>query len=321
MQSVPRFVYSFYVDNNPDYRACVLLAGSGRGGTTWLAEVINYDNAFRFMFEPFYSARVPECKNFGDYTYLRPQENNSSYLDPALSIFSGRVRNGWIDAYNRRLKADRRLVKDIRTNLMLGWVRAHFPGMPIILVLRHPCAVAHSRCKERWPADLERVFFSQLPLVEDYLAPFHRVARELRSDFERHVFWWCVETYVPLMQFTPGEILITTYEDCVNSPGTEVERIFDFLAKPFHRDVLTVVRKPSSQTRWNRYSQNISAIVLGDDVTSTWQQFVSRDDVARSLEILELFGLSEIYNAGPLPHTSSIERFMLACKARRSMPL
>jgi hypothetical protein len=309
-------VYNFYVDENPDYRACILLAGSGRGGTTWLAETINYDNSFRFMFEPFNGLRVQQCQKFGDCQYLRPQDNDSAYLGAAKSIFSGRLRNGWVDAYNRRLKADRRLVKDIRVNLLLGWIRAHFPEIPIILLMRHPCAVAYSRCRERWPADLEGTFLSQADLMQDYLEPFRSALEQARSEFERQIFRWCVENYVPLTQFSPGEILVTTYENCLVSPRGEMQRIFDFLRAPFDDDVLKRVGKPSSQTRWNWRSRNASPIISGESMLDSWQRYVSRADVQRAVEILRLFGLNAIYSADPLPHTPAIEQFMRAGKAK-----
>ena len=41
-----------------DHRQTVLLAGTGRSGTTWAANIINYANTYRFMFEPFYPQAV-----------------------------------------------------------------------------------------------------------------------------------------------------------------------------------------------------------------------------------------------------------------------
>ena len=41
-----------HFEDNHDYRNTIVLAGSGRGGTTWIAEIINYANEYRFIFEP-----------------------------------------------------------------------------------------------------------------------------------------------------------------------------------------------------------------------------------------------------------------------------
>jgi hypothetical protein len=319
--AIPRFLYSFYVDENRDYGACVLLAGGGRGGTTWVADIINYDNSYRFMFEPFYGARVKQSRAFGECQYLRPDNVDPMYVVPAQDIFSGRLRGGWVDAYNRVLRVDRRLVKDIRVNLLLGWIRAHFPAIPIILLMRHPCAVAYSRSKEQWTSDLESNFLGQADLMEDFLKPFRSAFLKARGDFERHIFSWCVENYVPLTQFSPGDIMVTTYEDLVISPKVEVKRLFDFLGKPYCDDALAYVGKPSSQSRWNRFSQNASAIVSGESIVEAWRRYVSPNDVRRAVEILELFGLDGIYDADPLPKTPFIEKFMMDKKATRHASL
>ena len=310
MNVPPRLAYSFYRDQNADYRASILLAGSGRAGTTWAAEVINYDNSFRFMFEPFYAARVPQCRVFGEGTYLRPNDDNPIYLAPAQLVFSGRLRNSWVDAYNRVFNVNRRLIKDIRANLLLGWVRRHFPEIPIILILRHPCAVAYSRCVSQWPSDLQATFLSQAPLVEDYLQPFKLVIERAQGEFERHVLSWCIENYVPLAQFRPGEILVTTYEDCVATPETEIERIFEFVHKPFAGVVVRAAKKPSSHSRWNWRSGNASPIVAGGTVVDAWQRSVSHNDLQRALELLKLFRLDAIYGPGAMPASHEIGRFM-----------
>ncbi len=41
-----------------DYRQTVFVSGVGRSGTTWVANIINYANDYRFMFEPFHPQRV-----------------------------------------------------------------------------------------------------------------------------------------------------------------------------------------------------------------------------------------------------------------------
>lgn len=296
-----KLLYSLYVDEHPDYRASVLLTGSGRGGTTWLAEVINFDNSYRFMFEPFNHARVRQCAAFNENQYLRPDNSDTQFLNAARLIFSGRLRNGWVDAFNRKLRVSRRLIKDIRTNLLLGWIRAHFPQMPIILLLRHPCAVAYSRCRSGWPVDLEARFYTQPALVQDYLQPFRAQLKNLDSEFERHIFAWCVETYVPLIQLRATDALITTYEHCVSSPSHEFRKIFDYLGVPYRKEVLRTVGKPSSHSRRNKWSGNASAIVTGGNVLEAWRSVVDPRTVRRALDILKLFGLDHIYGLDSLP--------------------
>ena len=59
------------IDYNKDYSASIFLAGVGRGGTTWISDIINYNNEYRFIFEPFQPYKVNEVKEFIYHQYLR----------------------------------------------------------------------------------------------------------------------------------------------------------------------------------------------------------------------------------------------------------
>ena len=54
----------------------IILAGMGRSGTTWAGNIINYDQSYRILFEPFLPARVKEAKGFEYLQYLNPDCDN-----------------------------------------------------------------------------------------------------------------------------------------------------------------------------------------------------------------------------------------------------
>jgi len=144
-----RLVPRVFVDADGDYRHAVLLVGSGRSGTSWVPEVINFDHRYRYMYEPFHSKHVPIARGWLPRQYLRPDDADAARLDLATRIFTGRLRNAYADAYNKCVVARQRLVKDTRLQLALGWIRRHFPEMPMIYLMRHPCAVVNSRSRSR----------------------------------------------------------------------------------------------------------------------------------------------------------------------------
>jgi hypothetical protein len=280
-----------YVDLNHDYRKSVLVAGSGRSGTTWLAEIINSRKSFRDIFEPFHPIKVKICRHFGNRQYLRPMDDNLAYLDPARTIMSGRIRNIWTDAYNRRVICDRRLIKEIRVNLILKWFRHHFPEMPIVYILRHPCAVVNSRLQKQWSAQPEELL-AQAALVDDHLHSFASIIKGVKSPFERHFVLWCIENYVPLRQLRGGDALVVFYEDLYTQPEREVARLSNYLGMDRSEIAIGRVGKPSSQTR-----KRESAIVAGQDVIRSWGRHVSEEQVEFASSMLDLFGLSQVYNA------------------------
>ncbi|MBC5825056.1 MAG: sulfotransferase, partial [Candidatus Eremiobacteraeota bacterium] len=297
---------ALYIDVNRDYRASCLLAGSGRSGTTWLAETLNSDNSYRYVYEPFNRGHVPLCKHFATRQYLRPDDRDPRFLEPARAIFTGRLRNGWTDSHNRRAIGTKRLIKDVRSTLMLKWISRHFPSMPLIFMMRHPCAVAHSRVKLGWTTKLREMFFSQPQLVEDFLIPFRGAMEKSKSAFSTHIFDWCVENYVPLSLLRSGDAHMLFYERLCMDPQTEWARLFATLRRPFDGSALDAINKPSATTRPGKAKTQKAA--SPEQLVDGWRAHVSADEIRRTVEILSLFGLDDIYADGPMPKVENALR-------------
>jgi hypothetical protein len=301
LRSVKSLVKQAHFDLGGDHRDAIFLAGSGRGGTTWIAEMINYDNAFRFIFEPFNARTVPVCGAFGNRQYLRPGDDRPEFVDAARAIVSGHFRSGWADYYNHRIVSRKRLIKDIRAHLFLRWLFELFPGMPIVLMFRHPCAVASSRRRYGWGHDLD-AFLHQPQLLEDHLWPMRERLEQLKEPFELHVAQWCIENYVPLRQFVAGQIHVAFYEDFRSDPRREIARLFTFIGRPLTEDVFDRLARPSSMA-W----QSAAGIALGGARSDGWRTFVSDREARRSVEILKMFGLDRLYDEGTEPRIAADE--------------
>jgi hypothetical protein len=294
-----RLLGGLHVDlGRGDHRSSVFLAGSGRSGTTWISGVINHRNAYRFVFEPFHPGKVRILRHFRRKQYLRPGDRREEYLGPARTVLTGELRSLWTDRFNKKFVARRRLIKDIRANLLLGWMHANFPGMPIVLLLRHPCGVVASRLALGW-RDVLSETMEQEELVEDFLLPMEAEIRAARGGFERHLFSWCVDNYVPLRQFEPGEIHLAFYEDFLVRPDQELRRLFAFLDDGFDGRAYRTLGRPSPLSR----HPEIPSV-------DAWRRCVTARQTERAVEILGCFGLDRVYGEGAVPDLSGAHTLM-----------
>ena len=294
------------VQEHTDTTGAVFLAGAGRSGTTWVSNVINYDNRYRYMWEPFHGRFVPMCRRFTSTLYLRPDDQDEELLSLARTILAGEVSNAWIDRFNRASSSDVRLIKECRANLWLAWLKRGFPTVPLVLLMRHPCAVANSRLALEWPSYIAQ-FLGQDDLVGDFLEPFRPEIERADTALERQIFAWCIQHYVPLRQLEAEQVHLIFYENLWSDPKGEISRLFSFLGRPFDYRAYLSLLQPSQMSRGG-------GAVTGStnaDVIESWRKHFTGAETQRAIEILKLFGLDTIYSADPRPSTEGARAFML----------
>ena len=290
-----------YLDTSKSYKDTILLCGSGRSGTTWLAEIINNENSFRYMFEPFHPELVNIVKHFSKRQYLRDTDRREEYLLPASRIFSGKIRNFWIDRYNKQIRPQKRLIKDIRINLLLRWIKTNFPDISIVYILRHPFSVACSRLRLGWKDHLND-FLEQKDLCEDFSKIFNSFNIKHLDVFERQILLWCIENYVPITSLSSDEMYILFYENLFSAPVKEVERLFDHLNLPISNNLLNKITKPSPMTKKS------SPLVTGENPLTYWEKTLTSEQKQNASNIMGKFGLNKIYCDKALPNKIGIQK-------------
>lgn len=282
----------------------MLIAGSGRSGTTWLQEVLNHRGDHRVIFEPFWGARVPLCVAFDGRQYLRPCDSAPQMASAARRIVRGELRNEWTDQFTRWGKVYRkRLIKTIRANLLLKWLHGLVPWMPVVFLMRHPLAVVESQLRKGWEYEPSNLFRSD-PLVADHLAPFAHLPAQCGDPWERNLLFWCIENYVPLRQFHRGEIHIAFYESLVSDPQDEIRFVFGHLGRVGDPPAEERAAVPSSLAHAG------GPIAAGEDPIGFWRKSVSADQLKRSREMLSAFRLDRIYGEGPMPDAAGAAAFL-----------
>jgi len=295
------------IDRPADHRRAILLAGTARSGTTGATSVINQANDHRYMFEPLYLT-LPLCNQIPARAHLAPDNRDAQIVRQARAIFEGRVRHPRVDQYNRRVISSRRLIKVIQANLMLPWIHRNFSDMPIVLLLRHPCAVVNSLVRLGWPTVLHHIT-AQETLMSSILHPFRSVIERASCPLEQHLLLWCIETYVPLHQLAPGDLHVLFYEKLCESPEAEVAGLFSYLGMPFNPAAVRSIVEPSPQSRGD------SAIVRGGSLTDSWRKELTKDQLDCAMELVHLFGLDRLYSRDPIPNVQEARRLVAVTSA------
>lgn len=236
--------------------------------------------------------------------YLRPDDSDQEHLKVASAIFSGRIRSGWIDQYNRCLFARQRLIKDVRSTLMLKWIRNHFPRMPIIFLIRNPYAVAASRVKEGWRTNLRDVFYAQASLMADHLGSLRGEIDRAECPFERHLIDWCIENLVPFSQLDKGDVYLAFYENIRANPHTELKKLYEFLGRPFDESQLKRLGKLSASTT---RKGNGTKVIDSAPGFEGWRNKFTATELAFAERATRAFGLDQIYGPSQLADASKAE--------------
>ncbi len=271
----------------------VLLTGSGRSGTTWLANIIAANPNFRIIFEPFDYRRVPEARGMPLMPYMRPDESYPEWEAYLSQVMKGRIHNPWVNRMGNRWWARRRLVKTIRANLMLLRIDRMF-RTPIVFMTRHPCAVVLSRMRLKWDTHIEE-FLAQPRLTEDHLDRYMPQIASSTTEVQRQAVMWCIENLIPLRSLESSGWIFTTYERLFCQPVIESSRILDQLG--IRRTWFTnkSIKKITEMTRPDSY------LLSGRNPLVEWQEKLETREIDDILRIVRSFGI-ELYNAESLPN-------------------
>ena len=286
---------NIYLEKNHDLEKSIVVTGTGRSGTTWLAEILMNILKYRLIFEPFNPRKVKICKNFPNKLYLTSDDDNVEYIKIFKKILSGKIRNIWINQDNRVFRPKGRIVKSIRANLFLGFLRKNFPSIPIVCILRHPCAVVLSRFQKGWgDKDLD-IIMAQKRLIQDFLQPYLDIINDATSIFQRMACIWCIETLVPLKIMKPEDWILVSYEDLVLNPIITINKILKYCK------IDAVNNKDLIQSTPSLTVERTSAIIQKKNPLEVWKYKLSPNEINEILDIVRSFSLDWLYDEEIIP--------------------
>jgi len=292
------------IDMDCSNKSTIFIAGMGRSGTTWLSELINYNQNYRDIFEPFLPYKVQISSSFKYLQYLNPNYQDSLLTKSAKTILSGKFKSDWTDVNKNRLFTNKRIIKDIRANLMLKWLRNIRPGMPILLLLRHPLAVIDSYKNLGWgieaggkTSDFDRII-EQKQLLHDFPIIRNNLKYIDTTDYiSQLLYLWCVLYHVPLKQLGSTDYKIVFYESILLHPKETLNKIFPYIGqRSYETKILNKIKKPSI-TNYRNTDFNMDST----EIIQKWKKSFTKSGIIKSKEIIKSFELDYLYDNDGFP--------------------
>ena len=287
--SINSLIFKLAHPSGFDLRKTIVVFGSIRSGSTWLAEVLSSQEGHLQIFEPLHPDYVPEAKkSLPDQRppYVSAKQEWPAGIKLFERILSGKVINSWImsqASLNKILTAKRLVVKFVRGNLLLEWIITNMDILTPILVIRHPCAIVASHLSKGWPPGKRRLLDN--PYLNGY-PDIKKQCEDLSEPEELAALAWCLRYHAPLMVAKPYPFILVSYERLVRNGQQELERIFGALNIPFDDRAISQLSIPSDT------ATNSSQIVAGKDSLAGWKHKLTDQQVENILAVLEIFEMN-----------------------------
>lgn len=312
----------------------MVIAGSGRSGTTWVLDVIAATFHLRPIFEPLHPTAVKGAAPYA-WKYVPPDSDivgMSLFFD---KVFSGdlstlwtdfrvhpsaifphlkdikdlesvkQLRYDWLTAFRQyrdcRSWRERKpvIVKCIRANLLLGWLAARFQAK-ILLLVRHPGAVVESKLRlagVSWDPEKMLNTYRQDDKLQGLRSGLYRdLLSQPLTPAQALTLLWCIENQSPMTEAAEQGYLVVHYEDLVDHGETVWDRIAAFFDLTNETWDDDLLSRPSQQASsvWQGETRPIKS-------HRNWMERIAPHALAEIDDILKATGelVYEAYDSRP----------------------
>ena len=275
-----------------------------RSGSTWLAEMVASSPGTRLVFEPAnlpYAGRPDVGTDMVSLPRIAPGGDLGGAAPLLEAAVTGRLRTHWSDQITTTRLARRRVVKDIVGVGALAWIADQWPEMPIVLLVRHPLAVAHSLVELTW--SMNNVTSAQ-GFIDAHTAGAD--PRLLAEALLGEVAQWVDDHAAALGADADARTLVVFYEDLVTEPHTQIDRLARHLAthggRPWRHLTIdsALIGRPSFASF--RRQEATAAERL-----EPWRDAYGPEVIDDAMALLAVRGLDRLYGPGATPLVSGDE--------------
>lgn len=294
-----RLLPSMFIER-PGGRRCLLM-GTGRSGTTWVEELINFRDDHRVIFEPFALHNPRGSKLFHSRCpYFGAGQWTDEHAAALRYLFGGCFRDAWMDCQNGFGRVYRhRLIKAIRCLAFADHVVQTFPDMPVVYLVRNPYAVLLSMRKGEWFPQIPQDEFLALllgndALVEAWTGRHEKLIRSCTSQYEQRMLLWALANRIAMSVLKPGDALLLFYEDIMREPELFARQLIRHVGGTFDESMLKNMERPSATAR-NAHNHRAGEHLV------RWRQELTPREIDRGAEILDAFGMMSLYDDESMP--------------------
>ena len=241
-----------------DFNKHVLIFGSARSGTSWLAETVARRPRYRLLFEPEHEYNTKQGRLICD-KYIPVGHSSPEINQYFRKLFSNRIDNDWIaQSSNRKFKRHlwpfipkKYIIKFVRCNLLAHYIFDNFK-VPYIHLIRNPYDVVQSQQRVKFPWLLNLSYFlEQEDLVELLFSKFNFDLHKYKdlSALEILITRWCIENVIPLKNQDkyPNFSKVVRHEEIRNDMRQFITLCEFFNLQPV-KNLEEVYFKPSTKT-------------------------------------------------------------------------
>lgn len=287
-----------------DISETLVVSGSTRSGSTWLAEIISASPDCAQIFEPISPTHVKEARRigFGYDTYIKKGVNWPEAEKFMGRILEGKIITPWTTSQipiSKIPKIRNIIVKFVRANLMLDWLIERFPIRPPAVIVRHPCAIVASQQKKGWVPTLESLlkndFFLDYPGLKQDIMTLNRPEEVLAIR-------WCMRYYLPLKVLDKSRFVLVIYEDLVRQGVEEIRRLYDRWNIALTEQSINSIARPS------KTAVSDSQIFQGKDPLAGWRSKLTQEEIRNIINVTRIFSL-DLYSEELSPERSCVNKF------------
>src|SRR5215203_437945 len=267
----------------------ILITGSHRSGSTWLASMLALSSNSLVAHEPFniqpwayaldglakywftYAPALPQAMVFEAFSKVIERRTRKIFLKNQLQHWIPPVRR------NQRL-----IIKDPIAALSSEWIAKNF-DLEVIVLVRHPAAFAASLKRLGWRHPFEH-FLKQTMLMQSHLEPYRAEMASKPQDIveQAAIIWKCIYSVLLTYLDSHPNWLVRKHEVLSSNPVAELMDLYETLGlewtKTVEDDVVNYTRSGNPVTA----PEGTVHLIRRDSaaIVSRWKEILTKEEIA-----------------------------------------